>query len=283
MDRKILLYRMRHSAFFMAGIITVMILVLLSFVAPYIVKYDPVANNLSEKLMPPEWFARGFEGHILGTDQMGRDILTRLLVGARASFIIAFAVVVLSAGVGITLGLISGYSGGIVDTVIMRVCEVFMAIPALVLAIAVVALIGANTANLILVFAITRWTGYARMTRNNVLVVKSQEFVLASKVQGASKARIIFKQILPNVTTPLFIQISQSFGMTILTEASLSFLNLGIQPPNPSWGNMISGSRQYLTTAPWTVFAPGVALMITVLAFNFLGDGLRDILDPKRT
>lgn len=283
MDKRIILRRMRKSKFFMIGVILVTLLVLLALLAPYIVHFDAEANSLKEKFIAPEGLAKGMDGHILGTDQMGRDIFTRLLMGAKSSFMIAASVVALSAVIGTVLGLISGYFGGAVDTIIMRATEVFMSIPQVVMAIAVVALIGSSMRNLILVLVLTSWMTYAKLTRNNVLVIKSMEFVSASKLLGASKLRIIFTQILPNVTTPLLIQISQQFGMTIMFEATLSFLNLGIQAPAPSWGNMIAGSRQYLTTAPWTVFAPGVALMITVLAFNFLGDGLRDVLDPKRT
>ncbi len=282
MDKKIIIRRMRKSTFFMVGFVLVVLLVLLAILAPHIVRFDPTANSLAEKFVAPEWFSKGLDGHILGTDQMGRDILTRLLVGAGSSFLIATAVVAISTVIGTVLGLISGYFGGIVDTVIMRTTEVFLSIPQIVLAIAVVALIGASLPNLVLVLVITSWTGYAKLTRNNVLVVRNQEFVSAAKIVGSSPMRIIFRQVLPNVTTPLLIRVSQNFGFTILVEATLSFLNLGIQPPAPSWGNMIAGSRQYLTTAPWTVFAPGVALMITVLAFNFLGDGLRDVLYPKR-
>mgnify|MGYP001038686347 CR=1 FL=1 len=282
MEKKIILHRMLKSKFFLVGFLLAVILVGLAIAAPHIVHFDPTANSLTEKFTPPEWFSKGLDGHVLGTDNMGRDILTRLLVGAGSSFTIAAFIVLFSGIIGTVLGLVSGYAGGAVDTIIMRTCEVFMSIPQIVLAIAVVAMIGANTVNLILVLTITNWTSYCKLTRNNVLVIKRQEFVSASKVQGASHMRIIFKQIFPNVTTPLIIQVSQQFGMSILLEATLSFLNLGIQPPAPSWGNMIANCRQYLTTAPWTVFAPGIALMLTVLAFNFLGDGLRDVLDPKR-
>ncbi len=274
---------MRKSSFFMIGFTIVVLLVLIAIFAPHFVRFDAEANSLSEKFIPPEGFSKGLDGHVLGTDQLGRDILTRLLVGAGSSFMIAACVVILSSILGTVLGLVAGYFGGIIDTILMRLTEVFLSVPQVVLAIAVVALIGASMPNLILVLVLTSWTTYAKLTRNNVLVVKSMEFVSAAKVLGTSKTRILLSEILPNVTTPLLIQISQQFGMTIMFEATLSFLNLGVQPPAPSWGNMIAGSRQYLQTAPWTVFAPGIALMITVLAFNFLGDGLRDVLDPKRT
>ena len=278
MDKKIIFKRMLKSKFFMVGAITAIIIVLMSIFAPVIAQFDPIANNLPERLLPP-----GQMGHLLGTDEAGRDIFSRLLIGSRYSLFIA-AVSVTGAGIlGTILGCIAGYFGGIADTIIMRACDVMMAIPNLVLAIAVMAILGPNMFNLIIVMIITTWVQYCKVTRNNVLVVKSQEFVKASKVMGATHGHIMFKQIFPNVTTQLIILISQQFGWTILQEAALSFLSLGVQPPTPSWGNMIADGRNFLITHPWLVFAPGIALMITVLAFNFLGDGLRDVLDPKRT
>ena len=166
--------------------------------------------------------------------------------------------------------------------IIMRACDIMMAIPNLVLAIAVMAILGPNIFNLIIVLIITSWVQYCKVTRNNVMVIKNIEFVKASQVLGAGKGHIMFRQIFPNVTTQLIILISQQFGWTILTEASLSFLSLGVQPPTPSWGNMIADGRNYLITSPWLVFAPGIALMTTVQAFNFLGAGHRDVMDPKR-
>ena len=188
----------------------------------------------------------------------------------------------MAAFIGTVLGAVSGYFGGAVDAVIMRLCDIMMAIPNLVLAIAVMAVLGPNIFNLVIVLIITTWVQYCKVTRNNVMVVKNTEFVKASQVLGASRMHIMFSQIFPNVTTQLIILISQQLGWTILTEASLSFLSLGVQPPTPSWGNMIADGRNFLITNPWLVMVPGVALMVTVLAFNFLGDGLRDVLDPKR-
>lgn len=278
MDRKIIIQRMFKSKFFMVGAVTAIAIVLLSIFSPWIVKFDPVANNLPERLLAP-----GVNGHIFGTDEYGRDVFARLLLGSRSSLFIAAVVVTCAGFIGTVLGAIAGYFGGIVDTIIMRACDIMMAIPNLVLAIAVMAILGPSMFNLIIVMIITTWVQYCKVTRNNVMVVKNQEFVKASKVMGAKHGHIMFKQIFPNVTTQLIILISQQFGWTILQEASLSFLSLGVQPPAPSWGNMIADGRNFLITSPWLVFAPGIALMITVLAFNFLGDGLRDVLDPKRT
>ena len=273
---------MLRSKFFMVGAVTALAIILLSVFSPLIVQYSPVTNSLKEKLLSPEYFSRNLNGHVFGTDNLGRDIFTRLLLGSRYSLLIAFTVVGAASVIGTILGAISGYFGGWLDTIIMRFCDVMMAIPNLVMAIAVMAILGANMYNLIIVLIITSWVQYCKVTRNNVMVVKNIEFVQASKVLGANRWHIMFSQIFPNVTTQLIILISQQIGWTILTEASLSFLGLGIQPPTPSWGNMIADGRNYLITSPWIVFVPGFALMVTVLAFNFLGDGLRDVLDPKR-
>lgn len=282
MDKKIVISRMLHSKFFMVGAVTAIVIILLSVFSPVIVQYDPLTNNLAERLMAPENFARGLQGHVFGTDEAGRDIFSRLLLGSRYSLTIAAVVVFVAAFIGTVLGAVSGYFGGAVDAVIMRLCDIMMAIPNLVLAIAVMAVLGPNIFNLVIVLIITTWVQYCKVTRNNVMVVKNTEFVKASQVLGASRMHIMFSQIFPNVTTQLIILISQQLGWTILTEASLSFLSLGVQPPTPSWGNMIADGRNFLITNPWLVMVPGVALMVTVLAFNFLGDGLRDVLDPKR-
>lgn len=283
MDRKIILNRMRNNPFFMTGMITAFILVVLLLLAPVITRYDPIANNLREAKLAPEYFARGIDGHVLGTDQLGRDIYTRVLYGGRASLLLAVIVTSCQIVMGSVLGIMAGYFGGWVDAFIMRMCEVFMSIPNLILAIAVVSIFGASMLNLVIVLTLTGWIRCAKITRNAVKMIRHQEFVHASKAIGCSGGFIMFRQILPNVTTQIIIQASQRIGLCILTEASLSFLGLGIQPPDASWGNMISVGRQYLTTHPWMCFAPGIALMITCMAFNFLGDGLRDVLDPKRT
>ena len=283
MDRKIIFNRMRRNPFFMIGVVGSVFIVLMMVLAPVITHYDPLTNSLMDRFIAPEYLSNnGLEGHVLGTDQLGRDVFTRLLYGGRYSLVIALVVVCLQVLIGTTLGLCAGFFGGWVDAVVMRLCEVFLAIPPMIMAVAVMAVFGASLSNLIVVLVITGWVHCCKVTRNNVLVVKKQEFVHASQVLGAKKGHIMFKQILPNVLTSIIIIGTQRIGMSILAEAGLSFLNLGIQPPTPSWGNMISVGRAYLTTQPWMVFAPGVAMMITVLSFNMLGDGLRDVLDPKQ-
>lgn len=274
---------MKRNPFFIVGATACVFLLICVFIVPFFLKFDPIQNDLSSKLIPPEGLSKGFNGHILGTDQMGRDILTRLLIGGRYSLGVAFVVATLQILLGTTLGVLAGYFGGVVDMIIMRFCEVMLAIPNLILAIAVMSIVGGSIGNLIFVLFITGWIRNCKITRNEVRVMKSQEFTHAALALGASNRRVMVREILPNVTTQIIIQASQRVGLTILIEASLSFLGLGIMPPIPSWGNMISVGRGYMTNAPWMVFAPGIALMITCLAFNFLGDGLRDILDPKRT
>lgn len=282
MDKRIIIMRMKKNIFIVVGLSLALAICLLCFLSPLFIKFDPELNALTEKLLPPQGFLMGLYGHILGTDQMGRDVLTRLLVGGRYSLLIAFAVVIVQAVIGTILGIISGYFGKWIDAIIMRICDIFLAIPNLILAIAIMAVLGTNPVNLIAVLIFSGWVNYCKVTRNGVKVIKNQEFVHASQVLGASSMHIMFRQIFPNVTTNLIIIRSQKVGQTILVEAALSFLSLGIQPPTPSWGNMISTGRTYLMVCPWLVLAPGIALMLTVLAFNFLGDGLRDVLDPKQ-
>lgn len=279
--RNQLFVRLKRSKFFVSGFILSLFIIMLSVSAPFIVAFDSLQNNLAESLNAPQYFSKGWSGHILGTDNLGRDILTRVLIGSRYSLIVSIGAVSLSLILGIILGLYSGYYGGWVDNIIMRLTDIQLAIPQLLLAIAIVAVLGPSIINLIFILAVTGWMSIARLVRGQLLVIREIEFVSASRVIGESDNRIIFSQILPNITTPLVILASQRIGFTILLEANLSFLGLGVQAPTPSWGTMISDGRQYLMTAPWIIMAPGVALMLTVLAFNFIGDGLRDALDPK--
>jgi peptide/nickel transport system permease protein len=281
MSFKEMLRRMKKSKFFMIGFILVVFLVLAAIFGPMIIQHDPYTSVLKARLTMPQWFSKGFGGHILGTDAQGIDILARLLYGSRVSLIISVSVVTLTAAIGTILGILAGFYGGKVDTIIMRVSEVQSAIPTMVFAIAVIAVLGNSITNLVVVLVITRWIQYTRIVRGNVMSIRKSEFVSASKVLGGSDAHIMFTQILPNVLTSLIIVMSQGFGSIILMESSLSFLGLGVPSPKPSWGGMIADGREYLSTAPWVVIAPGVALMIAVLAFNFLGDGIRDVLDPR--
>jgi peptide/nickel transport system permease protein len=281
MDKKIILKRMRRSPFFVIGTITLVLVILVILIMPLLLDWDPTKQSLAEKFIPPEGLSKGLNGHILGTDQLGRDLFTRLLLGGRISLVIACIVTILTSLIGLVCGLLSGYFGGRLDSFIMRACDVVLAIPILVLAIAVIAVIGPSVPNLIMVMSATSWVYVCKVIRNDVRVYRSKEFVRASIAFGGSKRHIMFRQIFPNVTTNLIILASQNFGSCLLIEASLSFLNLGVQAPDPAWGNMINVGRQYLVTQPWLAIAPGIALMLIVLALNFLGDGLRDVLDPR--
>lgn len=280
-EKSQLFTRLKQSRFFVIGIMLSLLIVILSIIAPFIVAFDAEYNNLDESLTPPQYFSKGWSGHILGTDNLGRDILTRLLIGSRYSLIISMVSVFFQIIFGLILGLYSGYYRGWIDNLIMRFADVQLAIPYLLLAIAIVSVLGPSVINLIIVLTITQWPQIARLVRGNVLTVRESEFIAASKVLGARDSWIIFSQILPNIATPLLIVASCNIGNMILVEASLSFLGLGVQPPTPSWGVMIADGRQFLMIAPWVVMFPGLALMLAVLAFNFIGDGLRDVLDPK--
>jgi len=273
--------RLLQSKFFVIGFIVCFLLITLSVIAPFIVAHNPKLPILANTLNPPQYFSKGWSGNVLGADNLGRDILTRLLIGSRISFIISVSTVFLGIVFGVSLGLLSGYYGGWIDNLIMRFADIQLSIPQLLLAIAIVSVLGPSVPNLIIVLTITTWPQIARLIRSSVLVIREMEFISASKVLGANDWWIMFTQILPNVMTPLLILGSQRIGFVILVEAALSFLGLGVQPPTPSWGVMIADGRDYISTAPWVVMAPGIALMVTVLAFNFMGDGLRDALDPK--
>jgi ABC-type dipeptide/oligopeptide/nickel transport system permease subunit len=276
-----LLRRMRKSKLFLIGIIMLFTIIVVCAISPHVVAYDPIDANLRMRLQPPDWFSKVVDGHILGTDPLGRDILSRLLVGGSASLFIAFAVVIPSALFGAILGLLAGYYARATDTIIMRICDIMMATPPLLLAICIVAVMGQSMFNLIIVLAATSWVVGARVVRGTVLSIRDTEYIRAARVMGAGNLRIMIKEVLPNVVTPLIVTESQHFAAIILTEAAMSFLGMGVPLPEPSWGTMISDGREYIASAPWIVIAPGVALMLTVLAFNFLGDGLRDVLDPK--
>jgi peptide/nickel transport system permease protein len=250
---------------------------------PWFTPHDPYRTEITRRLLPPGITAapRADERFPLGTDQVGRDTLTRVLVGGRWSLGIALAAAASAALVGVTLGVVSGYAGGFTERVVMGFTDVQLSIPPVLLAIAVVAVLGPSVRNLVLVLILTGWVVYARTVRAQVLTIKHRDFIHAARALGTGPLRTVTHHVLPNVLTPVIIIFSQQFGFMILMETALSFLGLGIQPPVPSWGGMINESRLYLPIAPWAVLIPGIALMLTVLAVNLLGDGLRDALDPK--
>ncbi len=261
------------------GLAILMVAIAAALFASWIVPYDPEQGELLQRLSPPGLVDGQL--HLLGTDQLGRDVLSRLIFGSRISLLVGSVSVLLGGLVGMLLGLAAGYFGGRTDTAIMRVVDIQMAFPYVLLALAIVALLGASLVNIIIVFMVTEWYVYARVVRAKALSLRQGEFVLAARVLGASPARILLRHILPNVVSPLTVIASFEMAKIISTEAALSFLGLGVPPPTPTWGNMLADGREYLQDAWWVAVFPGVALMLTVLAVNFLGDAVRDALDPK--
>lgn len=261
----------------MLGLVILILLVLLAIFANVIADYETVVikQNLANRLSPPN------SQNWLGTDEFGRDIFARLIHGARVSLKVGILAVGLSIIIGGTLGAISGFYGGYTDNVIMRVMDIFLAVPSILLAIAIVSALGPSIINLMVAISISSVPRYARIVRASVLSIRDQEFIEAAKAIGASNTRIIFKHIIPNSLAPVIVQGTLGVASAILSTAGLSFIGLGIQPPDPEWGSMLSGGRQYLRYAWWVTTFPGVAIMITILSLNLLGDGLRDALDPR--
>ncbi|MDQ7843163.1 MAG: ABC transporter permease [Armatimonadota bacterium] len=254
-------------------IVTVFILV--AVLAPWIAPHNPVRGDLNDYLRPPGG------RYLFGTDTFGRDVLSRILHGARISLGVGIAVQASALTIGVALGLLSGFYGRWVDNLIMRLAEIIFAFPGLLFAIAVMAVIGPSLYNVFIALGLVSWTSLARVVRGAVLAVKEQEFVEAARALGASNRRIIVRHLLPNIVAPAIILVTLGIGGAILAEASLSFLGLGAQPPTPSWGSMLTVGRDYLTEAPWLSIYPGLAIFLTVMGFNLLGDGLRDLLDPR--
>jgi len=259
------------------GISIAAVVILVAVFAPLIATHDVTAQNLATRFASPS------AEHWFGTDALGRDVFSRILFGARISLYVGITVVSVSGVFGIFIGAIAGFYGGIIDKFLSGyVFNVFLAFPGLLLAIALVAFLGAGLGKLILALCIIGWVGYARVMRGQVLKVREYDFVQAAKALGASNMRILFTHIMPNAIQPLIVQASLGMAGAVLSEASLSFLGLGIPPPAPSWGTMIEEARQYFSNYPHVLFFPGIAIALTVLAFNFIGDGLRQYLDPKQ-
>ena len=262
-----------HLAKVGAGVI--LLLILAAMFAPQLAPYDPAEQHLEDMVRPPD------QGHLLGTDDLGRDILSRLLYGARVSLVVGVLSVGISLLIGVPLGLVAGYRGGWLDEVIMRLMDGLLAFPALVLALAITAALGPSLGNAMIAIGTVGIPGFARLVRGQVLSIRAQEFVEAARAAGLGDRRIILHHITPNVLAPIIVHASLRIAFAVLAEASLSFLGLGAQPPTPSWGSMLNTGREYLEMAPWLSIAPGAAIFITTLSFNFLGDGLRDALDPR--
>jgi peptide/nickel transport system permease protein len=259
----------------LVAIALIVLFALCAALAPVLAPYDPLAQDLGSRLRPPS------SAHWLGTDSLGRDIASRILYGARISLIIGVVVVASAGVVGTVIGLVAGYAAGLVDEALMRLTEVFLAFPALILAMAIAGALGPSLTNAIIAIAAVTWAVYARLTRGQILSLRRREFVEAARAVGASHPRILWRHLLPNVIAPLMIQASFDLGSSIIAAAGLSFIGFGAQPPTPEWGVMISEGRNYISTQPWLSLFPGLAILLAVGAFNLLGDGLRDAFDPR--
>ena len=260
---------------FITGLIIVASMSLIALLAPVIAPYAPTSLNVDAILLPPS------PGHLLGTDSLGRDVFSRLVYGARVSLWVGFLAVGISACIGIILGLVAGYFGGIIDEIIMRFVDIMLCFPSFFLILAVIAFLEPNLTNIMIVIGLTSWMGVARLVRAETLTLRQREFVLAAKLSGASLLRILFVHILPNGLAPVLVSATLGVASAILTESALSFLGLGVQPPTPSWGNMLMEGKDVLEIAPWLSIFPGLCILITVLGYNLLGETLRDILDPR--
>lgn len=258
------------------GLFIICVMILMVIFADFISPHDPNALDLGNTYMKP-----GSDGHVFGTDEFGRDLLSRIIYGSRISILVAVGATIVGGIIGLLLGLISGYMGGIVDSVIMRIMDGMMAFPFVLLSILLMTILGSGVFNVILAIGISNVPRFARIVRGQVLVVKNEEYCNAVRVIGASDARLLFGHILPNSLSPIIVQATLNVAGSIISEATLSFLGLGISPPTASWGNILRGGKDYLTTAPHIAMISGFFILITVLGFNLFGDGIRDVLDPK--
>ncbi|MEP7239722.1 MAG: ABC transporter permease subunit [Devosia sp.] len=263
------------------GLVVFVLLLLVAAFAPWLSPYDPVEQYKQYFLLPPSWAQGGRPEFLLGTDPVGRDILSRLIYGARYSLLIGFVTVALALSVGVILGLVAGYFRGSVDAAIMRVMDLILAFPYLLLALVLVTVLGPGLNNAMLALAITLLPFFARLTRGAVMTEKTRDYVTSARLAGASDVRLMVMTILPNCLAPLIVQATLCFSDAILGAAALGFLGLGAQPPTPEWGTMLANAREFIQRAPWVVTLPGLCILVTVLAINLIGDGLRDALDPK--
>ncbi len=274
-DFRITLILLKKSPLTILGLVLTVFLLMVAIFAPIISPYDPIKQDLKNRLQPPSW------EHPFGTDQLGRDIFSRVVWGSRISLLIAVIVVAISFTVGTTIGIISGYFGGKVDEVLMRITDMFMAFPRLVLALAVAAALGPGLFNTMLAIAFVSWVYYARLARASTLQIREEVYIEAARAIGASNRRILFLHVLPMVVTPVIVQATLDMGGTILTAAGLGFLGLGVQPPTPEWGVMVSEGRRFITEQWWVSTFPGLAILLATLGFNLLGDGINDILNVR--
>jgi peptide/nickel transport system permease protein len=267
--------RLLRNIGFVLGAAMTLVVVIMAIGAPWLAPHDPAVQDTARRLEGPS------ADHLLGLDDLGRDVLSRVIWGARVSMQVGVSVVAVSALIGVLLGAVSGYFGGAVDTTVMRTCDVLLAFPGILLAIAMVAVMGPSLVNVVIALSVIGWVSYARLVRGQVLKVREMEFVVAARALGARSLRVIAGHVLPNVMSPVIVMATLGLAGAILAEASLSFLGLGVQPPTPSWGAMLTAGRRYIGRADHLAIFPGVAIMIAVMGLNFLGDGLIDTFDPK--
>lgn len=267
--------QLRKNRFATTGAMVILFFILLGLLAPFITAYPYAEQNLVERLKPPS------AEHWLGTDHLGRDIFTRIAYGARISLQVGFFAVTGALVFGTLLGVIAGYFGRWIDMIISRIFDILLAFPSILLAISVVAILGASLQNALIAIAIINIPIFGRLVRSRVISLREEEYIMAARAQGMKNGRILFHHILPNSIAPIIVQSTLGFGTAILEAAALGFLGLGAQPPTPEWGKMLAESRDFIQLAPWTLIAPGISIMLVVLGFNLIGDGLRDALDPK--
>ncbi|MBI3458396.1 MAG: ABC transporter permease [Candidatus Rokubacteria bacterium] len=258
-----------------------LLLILAAIFAPLVAPHEPVQAEITQRLRPPVWAERGTTENLLGTDQLGRDVLSRTIYGSRVSLIVGITAVLISGTLGVSLGLISAFQGGRLDALVMRVADVQLAFPFILLAIAVVAVVGGGLLNVILILGVTGWVSYGRVVRSQALSVKEKEYVEAARALGSRSLVLVFRHILPNVMTPVIVLATFNVASYMVAEASLTFLGLGVQPAIPSWGIMLADGREYMRAGWWMAIFPGLALMLTVLSINLVGDWLREYLDPR--
>ena len=269
----------RRTAVFGLGVVIVVLLAALF--APWLTPFDPLEQDINQRLKEPGWQTAAGRIHMLGTDHLGRDILARVIFGSRIALVVGVSAVLISGVLGMAIGLVAGYFGGKVDDFFMRLADIQLAFPFILLAIAVIGVLGPNLRNIIIVIGVSSWVVYARVVRGEVLSIREREFVQAAIALGSRDGRVLVRHVLPNAFTPWLVVATLDMARVIVIESALSFLGLGVQPPTPTWGGMLADGRVYLSTAWWLATFPGLAILVTVLGINLLGDGLRDTLDPR--
>ena len=269
----------RRTALF--GAVVVALVVITAVAAPWVSPFDPLEQSIGERLKAPGWRDQAGRAHPLGTDHLGRDILARIIYGARPALLVGFAAVMISGVLGMMAGLLAGYFGGRIDDVLMRLADIQLAFPFILLAIAVIGVLGPSLTTIICVIGVSSWVVYARIVRGAALSLREREFVQAAQALGGGDGRILVRHILPNVFTPWLVVATLDMARVIVIESALSFLGLGVQPPAATWGGMLADGRVYISTAWWLATFPGLAILVTVLGINLFGDGLRDTLDPR--